>query len=109
MKLLFKTRRLTISTHIGHTAQAHAAEEARPETPRSLSVYSQGSIQASLQEDLQEGVDVVDQVHTLAINNHASLSGEGTWSASRAQVWARLPPPGPPASSRLPKPKVNRG
>jgi hypothetical protein len=66
-------------------------------TPRSVSVYSQGSIQASLLEV---------QARTSA-NNHTSLSGEGTWSASRAQLWARLPTPGPPTPSKAPKANAN--
>jgi hypothetical protein len=68
-------------------------------TPRSVSVYSQRSIQASLLED---------QARAPA-NKHSSLSGEGTWSASRAQLWARLPAPGPPTPPKAPKPNANRG
>jgi hypothetical protein len=99
MKPLFRTHRLTVSTRTAYAAQAPVVEEERPMTPRSVSVYSQGSIQASLLEV---------QARTSA-NNHTSLSGEGTWSASRAQLWARLPAPGPPTPSKAPKPNAHRG
>ena len=64
-------------------AQDQAAHEERP--------YSRGSIQDSLQ--------ALPQADT----NHASLSTEGTWGASRAALWERLPPPGPPTPSRSTK------
>ncbi|KAH0286937.1 hypothetical protein M436DRAFT_78674 [Aureobasidium namibiae CBS 147.97] len=70
-------------------AQAQAVHEERP--------YSRGSIQASL------------QAAPPADNNHASLSTEGTWGASRAALWMRLPPPGPPTPSTPNKPNASRG
>ncbi|THX07456.1 hypothetical protein D6D17_04660 [Aureobasidium pullulans] len=60
--------------------------EERPITPRSQSVYSQNSIQASLQNL---------QVYTPS-NLHSSLPTEGTFSMSRAELWTRLSQPGPP-------------
>jgi hypothetical protein len=99
MKPLSETHRLTVSAQTAHAAQAPVVEEERPMTPRSVSVYSQGSIRASLLEDQAR----------VPANNHRSLSGEGTWSASRAQLWARLPAPGPPTPSKAPKANANRG
>lgn len=83
---LFAFHPLTSFTS-GRAAQAQAAHEERP--------YSRGSIQASLQAPPQ------------ADTNHASLSTEGTWGASRAALWSRLPPPGPPTPS--PKPTASKG
>ncbi|KAG9943908.1 hypothetical protein KCU85_g8325, partial [Aureobasidium melanogenum] len=86
----------------GNQPQARVQEE-RPTTPRSVSVYSQNSIQASLQREDQQEVRTPD-------NNHASLSTEGTWSASRAELWARLSAPGPPTpTTTTTKPKAGRG
>ncbi|KAG9541507.1 hypothetical protein KCU71_g19338, partial [Aureobasidium melanogenum] len=85
----------------GNQHQARVQEE-RPTTPRSVSIYSQNSIQASFQGEQQE------EIRTPG-NDHASLSTEGTWSASRAELWARLSAPGPPAPTASAKPKAGRG
>ncbi|KAG9584590.1 hypothetical protein KCU77_g10377, partial [Aureobasidium melanogenum] len=85
----------------GHQPQARMQEE-RPATPRSVSIYSQNSIQASFQGEQQEEIRTPD-------NNHASLSTEGTWSASRAELWARLSAPGSPTPMASAKPKAGRG
>ncbi|CAD0090973.1 unnamed protein product [Aureobasidium mustum] len=87
--------------NVGNQPQARVQEE-RPITPRSVSVYSQSSIQASPQAQEQQEIRTPD-------NNHASLSTHGTWSASRAELWARLSAPGPPTPTASAKPKAGRG
>ncbi|KAK5999644.1 hypothetical protein QM012_005301 [Aureobasidium pullulans] len=85
----------------GNQNQARVQDE-RPATPRSVSVYSQSSIQASFHEEEQQEIRTLD-------DHHASLSTQGTWSASRAELWARLSAPGPPTPTAPPKPKASRG